>query len=399
MKMAPAAVIWIYGGPRARSRAAPLLQALAHQAAPLLLGPPGDPPPQLDLGRRPHLGRALETCPPELRPRACVFLGEAPGGAQLECLPCPVLGWPDQAGPEGVLPPPPQDAARELLRVAAAGFQSPWLERVQVNLPLVDLLGPYRRLVEELPALNLEIGIDARALDGLGPRDRDRARRLLAGRRLTAHLPFIDLVPGSVDPLVAETAQKRLLAASQWVLDLGAGQAVAHLGFNRVIHHDRRSFCRRLAQGLAPLAERLAQGGCRLVLENVFEPEPAVCLMARQELARVSERPVGLCLDLGHALAFSDTGLESWWRETAPHLGEVHLHDNDGSFDQHLPVGWGVVDWDLVGRGLAGLAQPPVLTLEPHREAHLWASLRGLSRALSPGPADTPPRLQPTGKG
>ncbi len=391
MNMEQPAVIWLYGGPRARARAGPLLQALGPQAAPLFLGPPGDPPPQLDLGRRPRLDRALETCPPRLRPRACLFLGEAPGGKQLECLPCPVLGWGGESGPEGRLPPQPGAAARELWQAAGEGFQSPWLERVQVNLPLVELLGSYRHLVEDLQALNLEIGLDARALDGLGPGDREQARRLLAGRRLSAHLPFIDLVPGSIDPLVAQTAQKRLLDAAQWALELGAGQAVAHLGFNRVIHSDRRAFCRRLAQGLAPLVEGLARGGCRLVLENVFEPDPAVCLMAREELARVSGRPVGLCLDLGHALAFSQSELSHWWRETAPHLGEVHLHDNHGGFDQHLPVGWGVVDWDLVGRGLARLQRPPVLTLEPHREAHLWASLRGLARVLGDRPRDSHP--------
>jgi len=391
MSMAEAPVIWLYGGPEGRSRALALVRALEDRARCLFLGPPGDPPPQLDLGPQPDLGRALETCPPELRPRACALVGGAPGGLHLECLPCPVLGWAGESGPEGNLPPEPGAAAGELLAAARSGFRSPWLERVQVNLPLVDLLGPYRGLVQDMAGLNLEIGLDARALDRLGPRDLAEARRLLAGRRLTAHLPFIDLVPGSIDPLVAEAARRRLLAAAQWALDLGAGQAVAHLGFHRVIHQDREAFCQRLARALTPLVERLAGGGCRLVLENVFEPEPAVNLLARQELARASGRPVGLCLDLGHALAFSDSDLEHWWRETSPYLGEVHLHDNDGSFDRHLPVGWGLVDWALVKRGLAELASPPVLTLEPHREAHLWASLRGLARMLGPAPADQAP--------
>ena len=59
----------------------------------------------------------LESSPPELRPRACLWLSaenEAPP-AGLSSLPCPVLGL-QVPGPEGRLPGQPQEAALALGR-------------------------------------------------------------------------------------------------------------------------------------------------------------------------------------------------------------------------------------------------------------------------------------------
>jgi sugar phosphate isomerase/epimerase len=373
-------VIWIYAGALAHRLEAPLLQALEGLGACLHLGGNGDQGLHLDLGPSPDLAQALESCPVELRPRACLWLaeeGEAPP-AGLDSLPCPVLGQ-GAPGPEGRLSADPRQAAGEVARVLDTAFQLPWMAGAQVNVPLRDLLGRYGPLLESFP-LNPEIGIDHLALDTLGPADLERARRVLAGRRVSVHLPFGDLVPGSPDARVAALAGERLLAAGQWALKLGAVQAVRHLGREPRLHPDTQQYPQRLAATLAPLARCLAQGGCRLALENTFELEPSPLLLCRQALAQAAQAEVGFCLDVGHASCFSRTDLVGWWPALAPHLYEMHLHDNDGQGDQHLPPGQGRVDWDFLGRGLAGLRRPPLLTLEPHREPDLWASLRALER-------------------
>lgn len=382
--MASALVIWIFGRPASRAGAAPLIRALEGRARLLFIGPAGSPQPDIALHPGLDLAQALESCPPGLRPKVCLSLEAGPAPRELECLPCPVRGWAEASAPEGGLPPEPGAAAAALLAEAGRAWEPPWLRKVQVNLPLRDLLGRYRPLVQAAN-LNFEIGLDAQALDSLGPQDLAQARGLLAGRRITAHLPFIDLAPASADPLAAGVATRRLEAAAAWALDLGAGQVTAHLGFNPVLHRDQAGFCRRLGENLAPLARRLASAGATLALENVFEPDPEVLLQARHELARASGAPAGLCLDVGHALAFSRTDLTRWQRAMEPHLLEVHLHDNNGDDDQHLPVGWGRADWAFLAGALAAMERRPVLTLEPHREPHLWASLRGLEAVMRPG--------------
>ena len=190
-----------------------------------------------------------------------------------------------------------------------------WLDKVQVNLPLMDLLGPRRALAVASP-LNFEIGLDAAALDSLTGRQVDEAVVLLKGRRLTAHLPFMDLTPASVDPQVAAVAFKRFMKAADLALRLKAGQAVLHLGYDPRLHRQPEEFVRRLARSLAPMVGKLTKGGCRLVLENCFEPKPEVLLMARRALAEHGQ--VGFCLDVGHAMAFSETSLPDWWAGHVP---------------------------------------------------------------------------------
>jgi sugar phosphate isomerase/epimerase len=379
-------VIWIYAA-GARGRAAELAAALGGRARAVVLGPPGEPPPELDLGPEPDLAAALAACPEELRPAAAACLEPEPP-AGLDCLPCPVLGWAGGRGLEGGLAAAPAEAARGLLAAAGREFRPVWLEEAQVNLPLRELAGGYRPLAARL-RLRLELGLDAQALDAAGEAEMVAVREC-ARRRLTCHLPFMDLSPGSTDRLVARASLQRLEAAGRLALELGAAQVVAHLGYDPRVQPDAGAFAGRWARAVAPMARKLAAAGCGLALENVFEPGPRVHALVLEALDAL-EAPAGLCLDVGHSVGFSSTPLAEWWEAFAPRLVQLHLHDNGGGWDDHWPVGWGRVDWELVRRGLAALPRRPIVTLEPHEEGHLWASLRGLERLLGPPEEALPP--------
>jgi sugar phosphate isomerase/epimerase len=54
---------------------------------------------------------------------------------------------------------------------------------------------------------------------------------------------------------------------------------------------------------------------------------------------------------------------------------EVHLHDNHGEADEHLPIGEGGFDFDRFFKLLSQFGLNPVYTIEPHEEAHLRRSL------------------------
>jgi len=53
---------------------------------------------------------------------------------------------------------------------------------------------------------------------------------------------------------------------------------------------------------------------------------------------------LGVCLDTGHAAL--GQGPKQWIDGLAGRIITLHLHDNDGTADQHLPPGLGVIDWD-----------------------------------------------------
>jgi len=106
----------------------------------------------------------------------------------------------------------------------------------------------------------------------------------------------------------------------------------------------------------------------------VWEPGPDI---HRELFDRIPSSFFGFCLDVGHQHSFSRTPLKAWLEELQSVLREIHLHDNDGTSDSHLPIGEGTIDFVELFRYLGSNGMKPLLTLEPHREEHLVKSLRG----------------------
>ena len=45
-------------------------------------------------------------------------------------------------------------------------------------------------------------------------------------------------------------------------------------------------------------------------------------------------------------------------------LAHCHLHDNNGTYDQHLPIGTGVEDWPELLKALKANSEEAVVVLE-----------------------------------
>ena len=89
-----------------------------------------------------------------------------------------------------------------------------------------------------------------------------------------------------------------------------------------------------------------------------MEPGPEMLV----EIARGVDDPrLGLCLDVGHAnTVVSKTPPADWLAPMLPDLRHVHLHDNHGALDEHLPLGAGTIDFAPI---LAVLAAHPDITI------------------------------------
>lgn len=229
--------------------------------------------------------------------------------------------------------------------------------------------------------LNPEIAFDAEALDGS---DAAAVRRVAdalraAGVRVSFHGPFVDLAVGSSDPAVRAVAARRFEQILALVPRFRPVTLVAHAGYEWRRHeYFRPVWMEHSLRFWSQLARRLAPLGCRLVLENVFERGPAEMAELLEPLAAEG---VGLCLDVGHAAAFGEEPPAAWVERLGRFVGELHLHDNDGRRDEHLPVGRGRIDFGpLLAKLWAMLPAPPLVTLEVHRPGDLEESLAGLAR-------------------
>ena len=101
--------------------------------------------------------------------------------------------------------------------------------------------------------------------------------------------------------------------------------------------------------------------GVRVALENAWEERP-------EALARlVDVLPPGaalVCLDTGHINAFSRRPVRRWWDVLGDRVIALHLHDNDGSSDDHLPPGRGIFDFSALAAILRGRTAMPLMTFE-----------------------------------
>jgi sugar phosphate isomerase/epimerase len=117
--------------------------------------------------------------------------------------------------------------------------------------------------------------------------------------------------------------------------------------------------------------------GVVIHLENVYEQTPEMLLTL---IEKISSENFAFCLDMGHMNVFGEAPLSEWLDALGSHLGEVHLHDNDGRKDAHAPIGSGTAPFEELFEYLRDKEMRPLVTLEPHEEATLWRSLESLEK-------------------
>jgi len=256
----------------------------------------------------------------------------------------------------------------------------PMTDRVHVNIPIHMLLETHLDRFIRL-RLNPEIGFDALSLDTypFSALEQVAGRLVDAGRPITFHAPFMDLSPGSPDPRVRALARHRLGQVVRLISLFKPRTVVCHTGYDqRRYWHIRELWLKNSLDTWVDIAGEIQALGSRMMLENVYEQSPEDLMGLLQELVDLG---VGFCLDSGHQAVFSETPMADWISCLGPYLGQLHLHDNGGTQDDHLALGQGSIDFQQVFNLVKKASpQPPVITLEPHREEDLMPSLDYLER-------------------
>jgi len=244
------------------------------------------------------------------------------------------------------------------------------------NLPL--------RYIEEHPRyldlfltrkVNPELGLDALALDTFSPEWHRKTARIFhdAGLTCAVHLPFFDLRPGSLDHMVRQASRERLLQALDTARVYAPAHFIAHLDYNSVIYsHFEEAWLENSLRTWELVLDQT--GDAPLYLENVFELNPDHHVRVLRELKGKAKA----CLDLGHWHCFGQGcergNLAQWLAALDPFLGHLHLHDNDGSADQHLGLGLGTIPWEELRGWLENRKTSVTATFEPHTEEDFLAT-------------------------
>lgn len=154
------------------------------------------------------------------------------------------------------------------------------------------------------------------------------------------------------------------------ILNVHAGKLPPHFTMNDAINWH--------VETLAPLCEEASRLGVTIVLEHVpfWGPNQLEVLLAIMEKVP----PLGFHLDSGHAkLERGYDRFSEYLKFLGHRLRHVHLSENDGSSDQHLPPGSvsrNATDWPGHIRELKATGYDGTITLEVFsqlREHLLWS--------------------------
>jgi sugar phosphate isomerase/epimerase len=208
------------------------------------------------------------------------------------------------------------------------------------------------------------------------------------GRELTFHAPFVDLSPGGFDPRVLEVTRLRFSQVMELAHRVGPRRIVFHPGYDkwRFAYHEELWLSNSM-KIWSEVLEAAETAGTRVCLENVFDNRPDHLGALRDRLGD----ELGFCLDTGHLLLFSEVELTQWLDVFGSGLIELHLHDNDGTQDQHMPVGEGGFDFKALCCQVEARGLDPVVVLEHHSREETVRSLQNFQSLLEERCVDDSP--------
>lgn len=164
--------------------------------------------------------------------------------------------------------------------------------------------------------------------------------------KFTIHAPLSDINIGTLNPGVRREVLNQLVDVVMIADDLGIERVTMHPGFLSPITFKKREMAMEAVRSsVGEIEKRTEETGVMKCLENM--PRSFVTIFTEPEeiLDLIDGTSFRLCLDVGHANTTRNLAefLEHWHR-----FGSVHLHDNRGRIDQHLPIGDGEIDFKMV---------------------------------------------------
>ena len=172
------------------------------------------------------------------------------------------------------------------------------------------------------------------------------------------HAPFADDIDiSSLESGCREHALAEILRAVEAAASLGVHYFVIHPGPENgdiPSREERMLRIENVCSILERVAARCSEVGIQCVLENKLPH-----LMFGQSadllwiLTCLKGNRVGACLDTGHAHLAGE--LYPLVHKMAPYLRLLHVHDNKGHGDDHLPPGDGRIDWTALLKELAAV--------------------------------------------
>ncbi len=179
-----------------------------------------------------------------------------------------------------------------------------------------------------------------------------RVERLLEfkssyGIEFSIHAPYADTNLSADDDLIREWILKRIRASIRFASELDAKCLVLHPGWTTATEPFMRGRSWELnIRSLRWLQRYAGDYGVDVLIENVPSPTPYL-LVSLDDFRLFDEEMtprMDYVLDIGHSNLLGET--LGFIEEFGAKIKHVHVSDNDGETDGHLPIGDGTIDWE-----------------------------------------------------
>lgn len=156
--------------------------------------------------------------------------------------------------------------------------------------------------------------------------------------------------------------EKRVI---QTAAEFGAKKLTYHVEFLGNIVKERKQLFALMKESASELLEECEKHDIKLCLENGDEKS----FNLKEHTQFFEELPsLGLTLDVGHANLFphGSDAIHKFIKNYRDRLEHVHIHDNRGKEDEHLPIGAGRINWEQVINNFKSAGYNETFTLEIH---------------------------------
>ncbi|MFO8109668.1 MAG: sugar phosphate isomerase/epimerase family protein [Thermoplasmata archaeon] len=175
--------------------------------------------------------------------------------------------------------------------------------------------------------------------------NRDKIKDVLSTSdiKIQIHAPFNDLNISSINPTLRKASVEEIVRTLDLAVLIDVDLVTVHPGFYSPIGRSWEGTIDAQFISLGKIYREAKERGIRTAIENMPAPYPTLGIQPEEIKHILEKSKLDLCLDIGHAFT---TGKLNEFLNFKPI--NIHLHDNEGDKDLHLPLGQGKIDFRTV---------------------------------------------------
>lgn len=161
--------------------------------------------------------------------------------------------------------------------------------------------------------------------------------------KYTVHAPFIEVNPASVNPALSKASIDEIKRSVDLANMLGSDIVVIHPG--RSIFNNDKEYMKEVyaiaERNLKIIGDYAKDNGVDTCIENLPRLKGFMYQDINQLHDSLERIELPMTLDIGHAYT-AGFNVDDVYFDNIKH---IHIHDNDGVHDSHLPLGEGIIDF------------------------------------------------------